>query len=157
MGGSVKLPKIKVPKIKLPKISAPKITMDPSKLVTKAVEGVTNMNTQIVGSQIGAVTSLAGQAVGGVGQVMSQPGAGALLGAAGTAMGIPGAGLLASAFAPKSDQGQSQIASQLYPPVPMIGSSGGSDNSNNMMMMMVMGGVGLGGLVLVALLMNKKR
>lgn len=150
---------IKLPKIKLPKISAPKITMDPSKLVTKATEGVTNLNTQIIGSQVKAVSDLAGQAVGGVGQVMSQPGAGALLGAAGTAFGIPGAGLLAGAFTGQSQANpgpnySSAIPAQQMPIVIPSSPSQGSGIDSNMMMMI---GAGVGGLVLIMVFLNLKK
>lgn len=81
------------------KIKAPKIKLgDPTKLITKPIEGLANSQASLAKSVVGNIGDVAGAAVGSVGQVMSQPGAGALLGAAGTAFGMPEIGMLGGLF-----------------------------------------------------------
>lgn len=92
-------------KLKAPKISAPKITVgDPTKIVTNAVSGTVNAATSITGSVLGGVGQVGSQAVGGVGTILSSPGAGALIDGASMAFGLPpGLGSIAEGFAKKKE------------------------------------------------------
>lgn len=86
------------------KKAVPKITIgDPTKLITKPIEGIYNAAGTVASSAIKNVGGVAGTAVGQVGNALSQPGAGAVLGAVGSAYGIPGLGGLAEQFSKKEE------------------------------------------------------
>ncbi len=148
-----KLPKIKAPK--LPAIKAPQIKLDPTKLVTKATEGLTNVAMAPTMAGIDGLTKVGGAALGGVGKLMSDPAAGAVLGAAGMAFGVPGLGGLAAGFAkkPEAEYSISQAPASASPIVIQSGPSSGSGVSTNMMLMI---GGGLVALVLIILMIKKK-
>lgn len=133
--------------------AVPKIKMDPGKLVSKAVEGATNMQKSIM---IDPAVGLAKAAVGGVGEVMSQPGAGAVLGAAGAAFGIPGAGLIAGAFSPSGAPAAPPGYSEPAQPI-VINSPASIPGNNNNQMLLIAGGLGLVGILAVVLTMKNKR
>ena len=137
-------------KIKLPK--TPKIKMDPGKLVSKAVEGAVNVQKDIM---IKPATELAKAAVGGVGEVMSQPGAGAVLGAGLTAMGIPGAGLLAGAFSPSGAPVPPPSGGEVQAPPVVLSTPPGAQGNNQMIY--IAGGAGLLVILLTVILMNRKK
>lgn len=129
----ISVPKISAPKISIPKISAPKITADPSKLISKAADGVVKANNDlIIKPTVGATTSV----LGGVGQIMSNPAAAPVLGAVGTAFGGPAGGLIASNFSQgfSAPQGASAPVSAIAPQVFEVPASGPSfalgDNKN---------------------------
>lgn len=135
----------------------PKITMDPGKAVSKAVQGVVNLQKDVF---INPAVDLASTAVGGVGKVMSQPGAGAILGAAGTAFGVPGAGLIAGAM---TNQGGGMMSPSPAPihsntaPIvisaPAPAPNGGGMNSS---MMMIMGAAFIGILLIAILFLGSR-
>lgn len=133
------------------KIKAPKIKVgDPSKLLTKATEGASNAFSSTVNAAIvKPTTDIASAAVGGVGQVMSQPGAGELLGAAGAMYGIPGLGGLASAFQKPQVVTQDQPSGIMYSPSV-------SAESNPNKMLYIGGGVAAFALIALILFKNKR-
>lgn len=134
----------KIPKIK---IKAPKIKADPGKLISNVSSGATKAFTDVM---IKPGMDVVGTVVGGAGQIMQQPGAGAVLGAGLTAFGVPGAGML-SGLLGGSSSGNSMSPS----PAPMVSetptiisapeSKDGIDSS-----ILIMGGIG--GLVLIIVL-----
>lgn len=125
--------------------------MDPGKLVSKVTEGVTNLQKDVF---IKPAADLASAAVGGVGQVMSQPGAGAVLGGAGMAFGVPGLGALGGLF------GGGQINTAAPSPAPVsvpqvitLPAESKSDNS----MIMIIAAIGVGLVLTVALIFGLKK
>lgn len=119
------------------------------KAVTKAVEGVVNLQKAVA---IDPAVSLASATVGGVGQVLSQPGAGAVLGAGLTALGVPGAGLIATALpdasnTPAPARAPEIMAAPYSPPE----KSGGIDLN-----LILIGGAGLLAVIVLALVMGRK-
>lgn len=131
-------------KLKAPKIKLPKITADPAKLITKYAEGVGNTTGSVI-------SGIAAPVVGGVGQVMSQPGAGAVLGAAGAAFGVPGLGSLLPVGTPAAPPLSSvQDASPI-----MLSSPGmGEGNSNTPL---IIGGVGVAITMILILFLTLKK
>lgn len=134
----------------LPKIKMPKITVNPVKAVTKAVEGVVNVQKAVL---IDPAVALSSAAVGGVGKVMAQPGAGAVIGAAGAAFGIPGAGLIAGALAPANGNLAPAAPMGTYA-VPMAESPDSGGGGINLAW--IAGGGALLLVIVLALFMKKK-
>jgi hypothetical protein len=113
----------------------------PAKVISSAAQGVTNLQKDLV---IKPVVDLASTAVSGVGQVMSQPGAGAVLGAAGAAFGVPGLGSLANGFAGIGGP-MSPSPAPVAPPAPVVISAPASGSNNNTILI----AAGIGGLMLI--------
>lgn len=144
----------------------PKITIgDPTKLITKPIEGITNAIASVATNTVGAVGGVANSAVGVTGEVlsnsvaqvgnaMSQDGAGAVLGGLGAAFGLPTGGLmgLASGFMGQS-QASTPEASQFAQPQTVVLPNQASQKSDIGMIAMI--GGGLVAVILVIVLLNK--
>lgn len=126
----------------------PKVTADPSKLLTNAVQGATNLQSDITGSVIGGLGTVANQALNAAGSVMSNPNAAGVLGAVGAAYGIPGMGNLGGLLGGGASATPTQSAA------PMVVSQPSGDGGNNQTMLIMMGGGAL--LVVVVLLVSMK-
>lgn len=119
MGLKIKIKKPSLPKISLPKLPEVKLG-DPTKLITKPLEGVQNA--------VGSVTT---NALDNVGKALQSPGAAPVIAGAATAFGGPEAGMLAGNLVsqfqkkPEPDTASPQM---LYQNQPSGLAIGGMDN-----------------------------
>lgn len=141
-GGGVKLPKVK--------ISAPKITADPGKLISNVSSGVTKAYTDVA---IKPAAEIASASVAGVGQVLSQPGAGAVLSAGGAAFGIPPGLTSGLVGAANSFQTRKEEFPQTQAVMPATQQFVAPSNNSNMIL--IIGGLALAGILAFVLIKRK--
>jgi hypothetical protein len=140
----VKVPTI--PNVKIP--SAPKITVgDPTKLVTKPIEGIYN-----------ATGTVAQSAVSNVGKVLQTPGSAEVIKGAGTVFGIPPQvldGIGTTAFDTQAKQFMDRKADfpsdQSFSSMPQTQNFGGGSNN----MLLIFGGIAALGAILFFALKRK--
>lgn len=127
------------------KLKLPKITIgDPTKLITKPIEGVQN-----------AFGSIGGNALDNVGNLLSNPAAAPVLGAAGTAFGGPAMGGLFGSLAGNFSK-KSEPASEQATPVPIQIGQGPRAKDNTLLYVLIGSGV-FGVLIMVLFLKSKRR
>lgn len=127
---------------------------DPTKLITKPIEGIVNAVGSVAKTGVSATGETLSAAVGQVGDIMSQPGAGAALAGVGAAFGLPTGPLmgLASGFMGQGQASVPEATANAQPQSIVIPSQPAEENDLGMIAMI---GGGVLALVLVIVLLNK--